>query len=263
MTVPAPTARSCRCSSSGPDGPACAGGPAARCPSDRRVVGPWRDYRARAAAKESVMPSWAARTSSSPRSAPRLRGLFQQLVDPCVVVRRVVVEEREPAGTGLGRNLDGVVHRAVAPIRAGGELEVVELGVMDQHVDAAAQLQHGGIDLGRSAPWLLVVAEVGDGRAVRGDAVTGRGPEVGNGRSHDLVPLDPDVDGPSSTSWKAMSPGRPSISTGKYGGARNAPNRGSRGLPRPASGRRCRAASRDRGRGRRTECPARGPSAGG
>ena len=106
---------------------------------------------------------------------------------------RVVVEQGEGVRPARGRDLDRVVDGAVTPVRPLGELGVVVLGVVDQQVDVAAQLEHCRIHRGRPRGRLLVVAHVGHRPAIPLDAVPEGGPHVGHPRRGDrgVVDLEP------------------------------------------------------------------------
>ena len=87
---------------------------------------------------------------------------------------------------GGDRHGHGVLHRAVAPRALLLELARRVLGVVDQQVDAAAQLEDRLGDR-RRVVGLLVVADVGDAEIVALDAVAGHRPVVRNGAGvHDV-----------------------------------------------------------------------------
>jgi hypothetical protein len=60
--------------------------------------------------------------------------------------RRVVVESA-PLHVRLAGDLDGVAHGAVAPVLALGELVGCVLRIVDEEVDAFAQLEHRVVDM--------------------------------------------------------------------------------------------------------------------
>ncbi len=127
-------------------------------------------------------------------------GAGGQAVEGVVVVRRVVVEQRQSLGADLAGQPDGVLDRAVAPVALLGELGRRVLGVVDQQVDALAQPPHRLGDL-RAAVRLLVVADVGHAGRPVGDPIAQRLADVRDLRRLDLVAADaetglrrPDVD---------------------------------------------------------------------
>ena len=105
----------------------------------------------------------------------------QDHVDVVVVVHRVVVEQHEIARTRLSRDVHRVVDRAVAPVPLRLVLLVRVLRVVDQQVDAVAQLEHllrnvvvGIVGIATRA----VVGDVRDRHAVPVDAVAERRADV-------------------------------------------------------------------------------------
>ena len=116
-----------------------------------------------------VRPSRAANTST-PSSLPHRAAEAVQAVDHVVVVGRVVVVQRQPLGADLAGQEHGVLDRAVPPVALALELGRRVLRVVDQQIDALAQPPHLLVD--QQPPGrLLVVAHVGDARAVVRDAV--------------------------------------------------------------------------------------------
>ena len=87
-----------------------------------------------------MRPSRAANTST-PIASPQAAAAGGEAVDHVVVVRRVVVVQRQPPGADLGGQPHRVLDGAVAPRALAGELGRRVLGVVDQQVDAVAQLE--------------------------------------------------------------------------------------------------------------------------
>ncbi len=99
----------------------------------------------------------------------------------------------------LSRDVHRVGRRRVAPVRLGGELVVGVLAVVDQEVDALAQLEHR-VGYDPAVERRLVIGHVGHGAALGLDPEAQRHPTVRDGPGHDLgLPdrevLRPDVDG--------------------------------------------------------------------
>ena len=105
-------------------------------------------------------PSAAANTSGPPIRRRVVTRVAQDGVEPVVAVRRAVVEQRELARARLLRDVDRVLDGAVTP----GALDLVLVGgvlrVVDEEVDAVAQLEHVVGD--------VVVGVVGHGARDRG-----------------------------------------------------------------------------------------------
>ena len=120
------------------------------------------------------MPSAAANTSGPSMRRRVVARVAQDGVEPIVAVRRAVVEQRELARARLLGDEDRVLDGAVTP----GALDLVLVGgvlrVVDEQVDAVAQVEHVVGD--------VVVGVVGDGaRSV-----------VGEVRDRDALGLDPE-----------------------------------------------------------------------
>src|SRR5207244_9150513 len=96
-----------------------------------------------------------------------------------------------PICAGLGGDTHRVVDGAVSPVPLLSPLRRRVLRVVDQEVDAVAQLEHGVCD----APvgWLLMVADVGDRDVVPVDPVADRGPRMGHGTNLYLRRADGEV----------------------------------------------------------------------
>src|SRR3954452_7742648 len=96
------------------------------------------------------------------------------------------MEEREPLGSGLGGEPNGVVDGAVAPSRLRLELGLGVLRVVDQQVNAGDQVERalGGPET--AVERLLMVRQIGDGAALPGHSKTQRRAEVRYQTRHHL-----------------------------------------------------------------------------
>ena len=70
------------------------------------------------------------------------RAARTQQVELVVAVRGVVVEQRQALGAGFLRDVHRVVDRAVTPVALVLELGRRVLRVVDQQVDAVAEVEH-------------------------------------------------------------------------------------------------------------------------
>ena len=138
-----------------------------------------------------MSPSRAPITSSPEPLAVGV-GLVDELVDHIVAVGRVVVEQRERLHPALGGQPHRVLDRAMPPRRLHPELLGRVLGVVDQQVDAFAQLARTVGHLEHVDAGLLVVAQVGDRRPVPRDPVAARGADVRDQARHDVDVADPE-----------------------------------------------------------------------
>ena len=100
------------------------------------------------------------------------------------------MEEHERASPRLGRQPDGVVDHAMAPVALDLELGRRVLRVVDQDVDALAQLHRAGRDGERTVARLLVIAEVADAVAVPRDPVPAGAPDVWDQPRHHVELAD-------------------------------------------------------------------------
>ncbi len=75
----------------------------------------------------------------------RRRSIGDEPVEFVVVVRGVVVEERQLTRSGLGRHPHGEVDGAVAPVALHRELGLGVLRVVDQEVDVSTQLDRTAV----------------------------------------------------------------------------------------------------------------------
>ena len=170
------------------------------------------------------------------------RGGGGQAVDHVVVVTGVVVEQRQPLGAHLARQPHGVLDGAVPPRALAGELGRRVLGVVDQQVDALAQVEHAVGDV-RPAHRLLVVADVGD--APRRRASPGsRAPRRRAGRRRSRRRTRRSGTSPparGSRSGRGSRRGRPGTAAGRS--STRAPRRPSDRRPAPARTRRARCRS--------------------
>ncbi len=139
-------------------------------------------------------------------------GRPQQQVDLVVAVRRVVMEQREALHARFLRDVHRVVHRAVTPVALVLELRRRVLRVVDQQIDAVAELEDilGDVLVGvrvatdlastgcTHPATLTVVGEVRDRDAVPIEPVTERrsdvadpaGPHLRGGRHREVVLTD-------------------------------------------------------------------------
>ena len=85
--------------------------------TDSDASGPATARAAATVPSEIVRPSDAAITSVMPSGVTTLVRAANERIDHQVVVLGVVVEQRQPAGAGLGRHLQRVVDRAMSPVR--------------------------------------------------------------------------------------------------------------------------------------------------
>ena len=120
------------------------------------------------------MPSAAAKTSGPPMRARVVARVAQDGVEPVVAVRRAVVEQRELARARLLGDVDRVLDGAVTPVPLDLVLVGGVLRVVDEEVDAVAQLEH-------------VV-----GNVVVGVVGHGAGAVVGEVRDRHALDLDPE-----------------------------------------------------------------------
>src|SRR5829696_8988350 len=107
-------------------------------------------------------------------------GVLQEPVHEVVAVARVVVEQRQPAGARLPGHLHGEVHAAVAPVGLLLPLLRRVLRVVDEEVDAVAQLEHGVGHPLAAVEGDLVVTDVGHRHAGPVDPVAVVLPHVGH-----------------------------------------------------------------------------------
>jgi len=102
------------------------------------------------------------------------------------------MEQRQASGPDLRRQPHGVLDGAVTPRALRGELGRRVLGVVDQEVDAAAELLHAFVDPQRGAR-LLVVADVGHAGAAVAHPVPVGLADMGHGARLHLVATDPEA----------------------------------------------------------------------